>query len=619
MSPVRRASLAWLLLPAIASAQTPYRVTPEVEPPVQEAFAAAWARLPAAHQARLAELGLTLDRAPTLPVPDDAPLALRLMGRATCAWFSLRDDTLFVTDAALGGPRWSGAAPDAAALEPLLRDLAPTLGVEVPAGADAAALRPAWSAFVARCRATFGGEWPAPEESPPGDPRVLDRFLEAGVAASLGGELPSLEALLVHELGHALQLGPKGYIGRVAAWATLSGWVEVARGEPADGFVGGGWANEDPGVLIRLLLGGERGPGATFAPGPGGRFPTLYARFDPREDFAECYRLALTDPAALARSAPEKLLAINALGWCAGVSSPPLFSDAEAPWVRELGPGANRLLGSAPPVPSSSDALAILRAATPLLEGLELEGEATPPFALPQDVPQPVRAAWGGAEEGVALRGRTLYLAGERLVRDLEALFERFDQDVEWAHGIALFRREADPQASFAKTLEGRSGDLALGFLRLLLVDEPVERLTAWLTEADGAQQALVLAALIARRPDDPNYAKAFGQLPPLSPYASALVAELLIEPELAGGQAPEAPSTPAILARHVLRGQAGTTRVAAARARALAVFSRSARAAERAALVDEARKSAAGIALPKLRAKVQAEVEALLAPAKAE
>lgn len=605
-----RALCLALCLLATANAQDPYRVAAGVEPEVRQAFAAAWRQLPSAHRQRIATLELTLQRAPALEVPADAPLAARLMGRAAHAWFSASGKTLTVTDAALRGARWSEPAPPRAQLASFLRGLSDVLEVELGDEPDGAALGQAWTAFVARCSGAFGGEWPA--DSAPGDPQVLTRFLQAGVQASLGGELPGLEALLIHELGHALQLGPSGERDRVAGFAALSGWVEVKTGNPADGYVGGGWGNEDPLTLIRLLLGGRRGPGATYAPAPGSSFPTLYARFDPREDFAECYRLALTDPEQLLRSAPAKLLALNALGWSAGVEAPPLLTTLDPEWSAQLLLGVEHLLGRRAPSPGTRDARAILRAARPLLEALDVPAGTRPDFELPVDLPLPVREAWGDGVPGIELEVRTIYFGSARLTSDLEALFARFRDHVDFDHGIALMRREAHPDAPFAEVIEKRSGDTALAFLRRYLADERPERLEAWLEPTEGAQQVLVLAALLARRPDDADLAKAFRALEPLSPYARALAAELLVAPELMAAPS-ETPSTPLRIALHLLQDQPGTSVVSAARARALARLAR-AKDQDREATAKRARAAVGAIALPEQRAKLRAEVEGILA-----
>ncbi|MEZ6189022.1 MAG: pyridoxal-phosphate dependent enzyme [Planctomycetota bacterium] len=493
----------FLCLAPIARAQSAsYTVADGVEPAVREAFAAAWKRLPEAHRGRLVELGLTLRRAPAAEAPADAPLALRLMARATHAWFSTRERAIVVTDAGVGTPTWDGPAPEAKALAAFLHGLEEALEVECPVDADLPGLTPAWRAFVLRAgERLMPGEWPSPDAVAPGDPAFLSRFLDAGVAASLGGQRPSLEALLIHELGHALQLGPNGEAGRIAAWSTLSDWREGTQRKPADGYVAGSWGHEDPLVLIRLLLGAPRGEGATFAPHPQARFPTPYARFDPREDFAECYRLALTDPDLLAERAPEKLLAQNAAGWVADVEAEPLFRERRPDWGGELRLGLERLLARALPAPSTRDARAILQAAVPLLAGLELDPGTPPSFELPLDTAAPVREAWGEGPLGVEVEGRMLYLGEARLGADFEELLERFQDHLAFESGIARMRRELDPDASLAEVLDGRTEDTALAFLGSLLDDESPQRLARWKVRPERGRAA----APDPRRPPGPG------------------------------------------------------------------------------------------------------------------
>jgi hypothetical protein len=251
--------------------------------------------------ARAAVRGLVIVRDARGPCGDACPdLASALMSDAALAYYRFARHELHVVDATFDGPRWRGGAPDPAAIRGYLDQL----GL-----AD-------WPALVARVRALPGVELPA--EVADGSPLVLDAIVRHGPAALLGGDVP-LAHLLLHELGHAALLGDGNEAFRVASWSSLSGWGETDDpGALADGFVGGGYASERPIVASRILLGLARGddvhyrPGALPHPAGGPGFPTGYAAFDPVEDHAEAFRLALTDPEALGRASPARLLVAGA-------------------------------------------------------------------------------------------------------------------------------------------------------------------------------------------------------------------------------------------------------------------------------------------------------------------
>ncbi|MBK8974596.1 MAG: hypothetical protein IPM29_01595 [Planctomycetes bacterium] len=380
-----------------------------VEPQVRAAFAAACDALPAPLRARLGPV--TMVRSSDPGVPATAPLAQRLLGRGAHALFDLATNRVVVFDAALRGPRWGAPPPDAPSLATFLAALADLLGVAAPTPGDAASITAAWRAFAARVAA-----WPEARgrgiaaDCAPGDAAFLDGFLAVAVDRSLGGT-PPLDQLLLHELAHAVQLIGDDYAERTAQWATLDGWVRVSDGAPTDGVVGGMFTMEDPLVLIRLLLDGTRGDAAHFAPSASARFVNRYGRFDPREDFAECVRLLVYDPARLWAVAPAKLLVVDALGWQGS-------RDADAPGPSRFGPG--ELLALAGPAPLADAVrrlcapaaaepradprvvLAALRAHRAVLAAIELPAGSAPP-SLPDDLPPPVRDACASVHVSVPI------------------------------------------------------------------------------------------------------------------------------------------------------------------------------------------------------------------------
>lgn len=381
--------LALLLLAAHAPCQ---RVADGVEAHVRAAFERAWSRLPAPWSEQLADV--VLERTPTLGVPEHAPMSLRLLDRATLAFFSNVPRRIAVTDAgARMRPQWGLQAPTREQVATFLLD---ELGYATD-GARDAAVDIAWARFVA---SVYGWrDEQAPEPVPAvGAVAVLDRFLEHGVQRSLGGTVP-LEQLLFHELAHAVQNDLRRMPAHMAMWGSLSGWRECADESVADGYSGGMFAIEQPIVLIRILLDRPRGP-CTYAPHGAARFVNHYARFDLREDFAECARLMAYDPDALLRLAPTKFLYLNALGWSTRLDAQtvgPLWLDGD--WLAHerrrahVVTGAARLLAHDPatPIPNPLAVAAILRAHASLLRTADLP-QAHRPVEAPSDLPPELRA-----------------------------------------------------------------------------------------------------------------------------------------------------------------------------------------------------------------------------------
>jgi hypothetical protein len=120
----------------------------------------------------------------------------------------------------------------------------------------------------------------------------------AGVAAG--------EGTIVHEIGHAIQLGGPGgksWAVRAAAerklvaeWSSLSGWHE-ADGALADGWAGDVRYYKDPSVRVAARR----------------EVATAYAVTDPVEDFAEFTRFFYNDAKTAMRLSPEKFVYYNDL------------------------------------------------------------------------------------------------------------------------------------------------------------------------------------------------------------------------------------------------------------------------------------------------------------------
>ncbi len=422
---------------AAASAQMP-SCADDVEPHVRAAVVAAWERTPLPWRERLA--GLRVVRAPALRAAADAPLATRLQAAGALAWYAPVGRTLTVSDAGAngGGARWRDGDVAPAAVAAFLRELGPL------AAADDRA--PTWPAFVAAVWSWRDEAAPTPTP-PVGAAMVFDRFVGGAPARLLGGE-PPLDALLFHEFAHAIQLQADNPMRRVAAWSGWSDWRNTDDGGRADGFLAGASTPEDAIVLARLALGAPRG-GGRYTPHATAAFPSAYAAFDPREDFAECARLLAYAPTALAQRAPIKLLALDALGWTARLDDadpgPRWLADAElaTPSLRAaVVAGARALLAEDGPGAAAEPfaAVAVLRAHADLLATADLP-PAVPPLAPPDDLPAEardavsasaltfvvagvprtlpparVRAAWDDAY--AAWRRRDAFAAGLRALRD---------------------------------------------------------------------------------------------------------------------------------------------------------------------------------------------------------
>jgi len=293
----------------------------QTDPSSAQALESARARLPERLRARVE--GVEVVRRPDLGVPDAAPLDLRLFGRGALAFFDTSEGVVVVTDAGASGvATWAGPAPSADDVEVFLARIAPALDPADGSALDAVAR---WERFRDHVSAWAG----RPLEGDLGDVRVLDAFLAEAPWRALGGRVP-LEALLLHELAHAVQLAGDDFQARVLAWSAVTGWRERRDGSIADG-VAGQWLSERPVALVRLLLDGPRGD-SEYEPGGAADGVSPYALFDPREDFAEAARAMSYAPREFAAAHPARFMAINATGWVADLdaSEPgPLWRGAE--------------------------------------------------------------------------------------------------------------------------------------------------------------------------------------------------------------------------------------------------------------------------------------------------
>lgn len=314
--------------------------------------------------------------------------------------------------------------------------VAEVLGVNTPTSGDDVDLDLAWEKFVKRVWSW--SDTPAPDPLPEvGDGAVFTQFLKNGVWRAMGGEA-SMEQLMVHEFGHALQLEQETMRARMSYWGHVSGFTNSKRGEPSDGFVGGSNRMEQMKVLIRLLLSNEpnkmpRGGLAEYQVSDQANFVNRYARYDLREDYAESFRLMTYDPERLIKVAPEKFLYLNALGWNARLDREnpgPLWysgNDLDRLFPRAMRSEVFRKIfgmeGAGPawhPVPLA----AVLRAHQDELSSADLP----PPYlvaAIPNDLPKELQTILSPGLLSVEIDGKT-YVASEQRqkLRQDEAVVE---------------------------------------------------------------------------------------------------------------------------------------------------------------------------------------------------
>jgi hypothetical protein len=322
------------------------------EPRICAPLAAAIDLLPTHLQPRVR--GLLIARDARGPCGDRCPdLASALMSDGALLYFQNVPGVLHVLDAAFDGPRWRGGTPSPEAVVGYL---------------DALGL-PDWDAFVGRLRSR-----PCVSLSPDlpeDDSRAFEELVRCGPSILLGRDDVSLRDLIVHELGHAIQVHGHDF-GRIEAWSSVAGWKDRRTGEGADGYATGVFTSERPIVASRLVLGLPRGDDGYYVP-PEHGLPTGYAHFDPMEDHAESLRLAVTDPVALGRASPARLLVVGA-----GVVD--LTTPELAPF---LAPGARALLAEGV---DPGLAIETLRAHT---AALERQPELLDALHDPRPLPEP--------------------------------------------------------------------------------------------------------------------------------------------------------------------------------------------------------------------------------------
>ena len=163
--------------------------------------------------------------------------------------------------------------------------------------------RPGASSYTAG-QSGFFGECDQDERGHDGVVMYDDALYGPNGDSSVG--VTQAEATLIHELGHAIQLGgtpgtPKKQreaedATRMAEWASLSGWMEPGR-KLADGRMGDFEYYYDPSVQVDNRR----------------EVATAYGASDPCEDFAEFTPHFFKDPAAAMGLSAEKFLYYNQL------------------------------------------------------------------------------------------------------------------------------------------------------------------------------------------------------------------------------------------------------------------------------------------------------------------
>ena len=423
-----------------------------IEADVKLAFERAMEKLPEPLREQVADV--QLKRAGDLGLGDDLPLEYRLLNRAAYASFSVLKRTLTVYDAgALAKPTWEGAGPSKDEVAMLLAGVADVLGVKAPRNGKDPTFEMAWQEFVKRVYSWSGEKVPKtfPEVE---DAKVWDRFLTQGVWRLMDGKVP-MEQLMIHELGHALQLERE--LGSLAAkmkyWASLSGYTETFNGEATDGFAGGMNKTEEAMVLIRLLLTVDpaqmsRGSKADYEAAEGARFVNRYARYDLREDYAESFRLMACDPERLVQAAPEKFLYLNALGWNARLDSkapgPLWYSGAE---FERLFPKEERLeiferlLGKDGKGPALHPVAlgAVLRAHAEELEAKDLP-RSYELLKLPDDLPEEMRKELDGSHLKAMIDGEVYVASPEWQKARQDDAIDRWIGSYDFELGMLKFR-----------------------------------------------------------------------------------------------------------------------------------------------------------------------------------
>lgn len=122
------------------------------------------------------------------------------------------------------------------------------------------------------------------------------------------------EEILVHEIGHHIQLGVDNELQYIKEFGKLSQWYEVNDGTVADGSVNGFYTPEDLDDIYNNLVADGKLDEGTYKHLKNDNFVTLYSSSsDPMEDFAESYKTFLLKPEKLMSVAPEKFFFINSM------------------------------------------------------------------------------------------------------------------------------------------------------------------------------------------------------------------------------------------------------------------------------------------------------------------
>jgi len=329
------------------------RVYGNVGEPLCQAILKAVKRVPKPHRKLLHRLSIGRDS--LRAGPGVGGLIDRLARESEFARYYRGDHTLLISDAGVRRPdptaRWTGgpvSASDWAALERLVGPVA-------------------------------GAVSPMDLRSAPG---LLDKALQAGVAALWGGPV-KLEDVLLHMFGQVVLLAPRpddDPLDRARRWAALSGWTD-------DDAVPGYTMRREarPTAIVRAVFSGKAA--GRYRPGPGSRLVTPLARLSPRADFGEAYRVAWTTPSRLTRLDPAKALALTALGWAADREREVPGPAATEAASTALAAGARALLNGETGL-AAEDAVAIVKAHAAALGGVVLPAHlvATRPPDLPEAV-----------------------------------------------------------------------------------------------------------------------------------------------------------------------------------------------------------------------------------------
>lgn len=424
----------------------------ETEPDAKllETYEAALLKLPEPFRERVGDV--VLKRAPDLGLGPSLPLEYRLLNRAAYASFSISDRTLKVYDAGVRNrPTWEDEGPGASEVAKLLAGIADVLGVAAPKDENDPAFQEAWREFVRRVYAWEGGRVPDPLPSV-NDKKLWNQFLGDGVWRLMGGKV-SMEQLIFHEFGHALQLEWGISDDKTLYWGELSGFTETRDGEAADGWISGFFKMEEVMVLIRVLMAGDeskisRGENADTQVSDKARFVNRYARYDLREDYAESFRLMAYDPERLAKTAPEKFLFLNALGWNARLDvrepGPLWYSGAELDRLlpeKARKDGLARILGRQGDEISLSPiaVAAILRAHAGVLTKEDLP-EPHPAFEFVNDLPNSIFGVLDPALLQVEIEGSKYGASPKRLRENQNELILNWLDHFEFQNGISKFR-----------------------------------------------------------------------------------------------------------------------------------------------------------------------------------